>query len=359
VLRVVNSTPFLVGFLPWEDLEGRPKLTVVLKATLAIRHGEVTAIASEQLPLFLADVPYSDDPNATVRFEADMAPFKPSADIVLVGKAHAPGGRPVTDLEVKLRVGSLEKSIHIVGDRKWYFTTWVSLVPSMTLPEPFNTMDLVYERAFGGMDPSAGRYCAENLVGRGFIGKVTYKSVHEKPLPNLEDPQNLIKSPASYPRPCGFGFYGRGWKPRLAYAGTYDEKYRKERAPATPLDFSYALFNGAHPDLQVKGYLRGDEAIEMENLGPQARVRFRLPGLLPKVRLSRWRISSEKWLAEHPQSDLDAFAQQVSRSEEALPVWLDTLVLIPDEEILYLLYRGVTALTDPSGLEIATVQVAL
>ena len=67
--------------------------------------------------------------------------------------------------------------------------------------------------------------------------------------------------------------------PRVSYAGTYDEQYQKERAPDPPLDFSYAFYNGAHPDLQVEGYLRGDEEVELtlELLGLTKVQRLELP----------------------------------------------------------------------------------
>ncbi|NIQ17520.1 MAG: DUF2169 domain-containing protein, partial [Candidatus Aenigmarchaeota archaeon] len=58
-----------------------------------------------------------------------------------------------------------------------------------------------------------------------------------------------------------------------------DEKWRKERSPDPPEDFSYDYYNGAHPDLQVEGYLAGDEDVELNNLTADGNVLFKLSGL--------------------------------------------------------------------------------
>src|SRR5262249_17958930 len=218
---------------------------------------------------------------------------------------------------------------------------------------PFPTMYLAYERSLGGIDSPAALYCKENIVGVGFIGKNIRASVDGKPLPNLEDPDNLIRSWNTHPKPVGFGFYGRGWMPRLQYAGTYDEKYRKEVAPAMPKDFSYALFNGAHPVLQVDPYLRGDEEVELINVSRKSPVRFRLPGLTPKVRVLRWSPDREVWLEAHA-GDPDT---NPPLEEEPIKMNLDTLVFLPDEGIFYEVFRGSCALSRLDSPEIARVTV--
>jgi hypothetical protein len=352
---VDNQTPFAVAPLFWEDLSGQAKLTVIVKATFLIP-GHGAGRAPDQLPLLAKDETYdAENPNATVRFESDLIPCKPRADVVLVGQAHAPGGRSATELDVTLRVGALKKTIRVFGDRKWRFFP----VPAITSPQPFVTMDLTYERAFGGIDGPAARYCPENLVGKGFIGKQARECIQDKPLPNLEDPRHLIQTTKSCPKPVGFGFYGRGWQPRLAHAGTYDERYRQERAPALPRDFSYAVFNGAHPDLQVEGYLRGDEEVELENLSPEGSVRFRLPGVGPKLTVTKWTVPAEEWLAQPPDSSAGRSEKPLPLVEESVPAVLDTLVLIPEENRYYLVFRGLCSLARLDATEVARIRVTL
>src|SRR5262245_10633786 len=354
-----NDTPFAVATMLWEDLKGQPRLSVLLKGTFAIPHGGVAAFAKEPLPIFASDVPWDDDSTQTVRFESDMVPFKPRADVVLVGKAHLPRQkRPETPLDVVLRVGSLRKTIRVFGDRRWWFPSQLALIPDMTTPEPFATMDLVYERAFGGIDAVAARYCAENLVGKGFIGKKSRDSVHQKPLPNLEDPEDLIRSWDSRPKPVGFGFYGRGWMPRLKFTGSpRPDPEARERARGLAPDFSYDFFNAAHPDLQVKGYLRGNEEVELQNLSRDPFVEFRPPGIRPKVSVAKWTTPPEQWLDRQGQGGRPATLADVPTVEEPLKMCLDTLVLIPDEKIFYLVFRGQCKVASLEDVEVARITV--
>ena len=215
-------------------------------------------------------------------------------------------------------------------------------------------MELSYRRAFGGIDPEAALYCPDNLAGVGFIGKLAPKSIHGKPLPNLEDPGKLIHSWDTHPRPVGFGFYGRGWMPRLKYAGTYDQRYQNERAPLPPEDFSYEFYNGAHPDLQVEGFLRGDEEVELENLTPEGHLRFRLPQLRPTVTITRFGPDGSPSRPGQPE-------QAVSRpslcQQQPVSALLDTLVLVPDQRLCYEVFRLVFPLRDLQDPDVAQITI--
>lgn len=348
LLAIANETPFAVAILLRENLQGQARLTVLVKATLAVSADGVVQIADPQLPVFTADQHYGDNPLATVRCESDLVPFKPRTDIVLVGRAYAPEGRPVDQVDVRLRVGRVQQTVRVFGNRRWRYPSALALLPDITAPEPFTTMDLVYERAFGGIDAAAAQYCAENLAGVGFVGAKTPASLHDKPLPNLEDPRDLIRTWDARPTPIGFGCYGRGWQPRLRFAGTYDERYRKERAPQLPLDFAYDFFNGAHPALQVAGYLRGDEDVELEHLTRDGYLHFQLPPWRPSVAVTRCRAAVRQ---TQP-------APLIRATEpEPVRVVLDTLVLEPDAARLYLVFRGSCPLPSLEEIDITRIQV--
>jgi pSer/pThr/pTyr-binding forkhead associated (FHA) protein len=338
LLHVVNETPFDVATMPWENADGKCRLTIVLKATFTIATDGNVKIADEQLPVLFGDQHFDDDPLAPIRFESELVPFKPRADIVLVGQAYAPKGRPVTQLDVQLRVGNLRNTIRVFGDRHWEFPSRLAMIPRISKPQPFTKMELTYQRAFGGIDAASARYCAENLAGIGFVGELSPKSMHDKPLPNLEDPQDLIHTWNSRPKPVGFGFYGRGWMPRLGYAGTFDDNYRQNRAPKSPENASYAFYNGAHPDLQVSGYLGGNEDVELKNLTPEGVIRFRLPNLQPIVEVTRYK--------------------QTGPPERSRPL-LDTLVFVPDERRFYLVFRVVFSLPSLDAVDVERVRVTM
>ena len=341
-MRLLNATPFPADTLLWEDPEGGLTLSVIVKCTFEVvwrEAGTLPRPAADQIPVFIADVPHEGDGLTTVKFESDRVPFKPVADVVCVGKARSPYERPVEFLDCAVRVGGAAKALRVFGDRTWRFPTRLAVVARMSAPEPFATMDLVYERAYGGIDSNGG-HCPDNPVGRGYASKKSPAALHGKPLPNLEDPDRLIRSPADQPLPAGFGFYGRGWMPRLAYAGTYDEAYHKNRAPKPPADFSERFFNGAHPDLQVAGYLRGDEEVELINIGPEGTRQFRLPGFRPKVSLFEYAVRPEKWMEEQVAANKEVTLDDVPVRAKPLKMELDTLVLVPEEKKFYEVFRG-------------------
>jgi hypothetical protein len=60
-------------------------------------------------------------------------------------------------------------------------------------------------------------------------------------------------------------------------AGTYDDKWAKERQPLLALDFDERFYQCAPPDQQTKGFLVGGELIELINMTPSGRLSFRLP----------------------------------------------------------------------------------
>ena len=275
----------------------------------------------------------------SVRIEADTAPFKPRTDVVVVGQAHAPGGDPVRQLDVSLRIGRiLREVVRVFGDRQWFFPSRMAVVPRITDTAPFVQMPLVYERAFGGMDYKASKWCASNFIGKGFIGRKSKESVDRKPLPNLEHPRDLIQSWDDQPQPVGFGFYRKDWQPRSGYAGSLEGQEDGDEEFGLPSDFQFDFFNGAHPRLQVPEELSGTEQVELRHFTPDEYRQFSLPGLHPQVAVTRGS-------APEPASE-DAPATQSTESE-ALPMRLDTLVILPDEEQFYLVWRGHTPIRDP------------
>lgn len=355
-MNIVNDTAFSIGTLFSEDLKGKPRLTVIVKGTFSLKTGEAVS-ADEQLPIFTADEHYGDDPLASVRFESDRVPFKPRADVVLVGKAYSPGAKPVKRLDVSLSVGRVQKTIRVYGERHWQFANRLKMIPSISSPMPFVRMDLTYENAFGGINSAGAAFCRENIYGKGIIGKKKTKSLNGKLLPNLEDPYNLIKSWKSRPKPVSFGFYPQGGMPRLSYAGTYDDNYRKNREPELPEDFSYEIFNGAHPDLQIVGYLSGDEPVELVNLSEEPVLRFNLPGMRPKISISKWSVDPDEWIGKNLGEDENATIEKIPKKEQLLEPQLDTLVLIPDEGIFYEVFRGVCPLRNLESTEVAQIKI--
>jgi len=185
-------------------------------------------------------------------------------------------------------VGSWFKTIRVVGNRHW-LPSLGGLMHRMSDPEPFKSIPASFENAFGGRDagkPDGFRFYEPNPIGKGYSAKGG--GLDNLPLPNLEDPNDPIKSWRSRPRPMSFGPVGRTWEPRIRHAGTYDKRWLKERSPKLPEDFSEAYYNCAPEDQQIPGYLRGDEEVRVQNMHPEhSDLRFRLPGIRVRALLDR------------------------------------------------------------------------
>jgi hypothetical protein len=303
-MEIINHTPFVVEALPFMVSSN---MLLIVKGTFGISPGQKAVAADEQIPIAFADE-FND--GGSVKFESDIVPFKPRADIVLNGKAYAPRGKKVKGLKTSLTVDKLSKTLFIIGDRHWQYSGGFIVASD---PEPFTEMDIVYERAYGGAESNA-RY-ADNPIGRGYIKKDSKKSVEHCLLPNIEDPNSRIQSWRDKPKPVGYGFTGKGSPARAKYLGTYDEAWQNEIAPDPPNDFRMDFYNGAPEDLQIAGYLRGNESVELVNLMPEGIVNFELPGL---------------------KLDIEVEKEELSR----LKINLDTLCLLPDEKRFYLVWRG-------------------
>lgn len=347
-MKIINNTQYPVEALPFMRTDGQAILTVVVKASFTINQNNAAQTAAKQIPVAFADDLYE---KGGVKFEADTAPFKPRADIVVVGKAYAPGGRHAQSFDAGIKVGNLDKSIRIFGDRTWAYTKkFLSASVAMSFAHPITEMDIVYEKAFGGMDKTSGGRCDENPAGKGYLDKKPekiLKNIDGTPLPNIEDPESLITNYFDHPKPVGLGFYGKTWMPRIKHLGSYDEKWQKERCPDPPKDFSFDFYNAAHPDLQVNGYLIGDEEVTLVNLSPGGEIRFRLPGIRPAVTV----IKTNRF-----ETPFDRAAEEKS---ESMDMKLDTLCLIPGEKRFFQVWRGTRPIKDLSALEIKQVEVKI
>jgi hypothetical protein len=336
MLQLKNSTPFASQIAVLPDPRGIDTLYVTLKAAFVM--GPRLTVAEPQPPVVLADEYWGEPGQSSLKYASDIHLTKPTTDVVLIGQAHAPGRKPVPQLDVSLAVGKRQKVVRVFGDRTWQ-PGLLALPASISKPEPFKTMPLVYERAFGGFHETAGKqpevlFEARNPVGSGFVGKRKGGELKDLPLPNLEDPADLIGGTRDTPPPAGFGFLAPTWLPRRSFAGTYDEAWARQRAPFLPKDFNPKFFNAAHPDLVCDRYLTGGERIQAVNVTPEGVLNFRLPvcELRPSVR--------------------------VAGREETPALNLETVLIEPDERRLSLVWRAAVP-CDKHPLKVESIVVEL
>src|SRR5262245_17381312 len=149
-MELVNSTRLVAGHTMGLEPSGRELLIVVVKGTFRIPRelGGALVLHEEQAPLVISDEFYGEPGLSAPKYEVDFAPRKTRCDLILNGTAHAPGGRLTGRVTVGVSVGSWSKSFAVVGDRFWSNAGGVRSTPA----QPFETMPVNYDRAFGGAD---------------------------------------------------------------------------------------------------------------------------------------------------------------------------------------------------------------
>ncbi len=316
--EVDNNTPYFYenAFLTNEFLH--PLFVPIIKATYKINHGLRLFLRDDQEPVNFLGKPWSDPESSSYKYEPETAFIKLATDIVLIGHAHAQAPN-TTKLQVGISVGPVKKIVRVVGDR---YLVKNDGVISISDPQPFEKIPLIYENAFGGWDrrdsdPDVFRFEARNPVGTGYRDLALNTNDKVK-LPNIEDPDHPFKAYGDTPPPAGFGFVSPHWQPRASLAGTYDKAWDEQRKPLLPEDFDRRFFNAASPGLVAPGYLKGDEKVIIVNASPEGRVEFNLPGV------------------PAPQCKV---ALRGGKSA-VLQTQLDTVIINMDENLVFLLWRA-------------------
>jgi uncharacterized protein YjbI with pentapeptide repeats len=250
---------------------------------------------------------------------------KSRGEVIVHGRAFAPGAVPVTALRVRVTIGSVDKTLAVVGDRRWQ-------LDAMSSPEPFTVMPLTWDRAFGGEG------FAPNPIGKGFAS-IQKDGVSVWPLPNLEHPDRLIRTRRQQPAPAAFGPIDRLWSPRAERAGTYDQQWLEHSFPGFPDDIDWRHFNLAQDDQHLEGFFRGDEAFVLEHLHPDhPTLRGRLPGVTTRVFVAT------------PSTENGALVE--------VPTRLDTVWFFPEVLRGVLIFRAVTRVLEDDATDVTHLLLA-
>ena len=201
-----------------------------------------------------------------VSLAPDVEFRKKGIDILVFGKAMAPQDKPVPSMRVAIECGRICHEVVVFGDRVWR-KAMLRFVPSE--PEPFTEMPLTNDRAFGGKANMYGAGVAHliNPDGRGLL--FMKEEVEGTPLPNIEDPDDLMNSWQDKPRPaCLF-------KP----LGILEKENLPEEPPEkAPFRVMPTLFNQAVPELVAQPEELG-ESLRLVGFSPDGDVVFPTPSL--------------------------------------------------------------------------------
>lgn len=324
-MELINATRMIAGYTIGIDPSGRESLVVVVKGTfripgpgLPLDHVELHDV---QRSLVMADT-FTGAPGFSAPVhEVDFAPEKKKCDLLLLGTAYAPRGRPATRVEVEVRIGpSWRKTFAVVGPRHW--ECGISHVAA-TPPGAFVRQSISYDVAFGGTDANAEDISLHaaflpNPVGRGFFRNIDRRWVEGAPLPSTEEQGHPVLVPDGDYRPMSFGPVGRGWETRVRLAGTYDDEWLEKHFPFLPPDFDPLYFQAAPPDQQLPlaMFKNGPCDISLANLTPDSVARFTIPHLQAPVHVFPKHGACEDFIAS-----------------------LDTIVIEPDHQRFTLTWR--------------------
>ena len=203
---------------------------------------------------------------------------KVRGEMLVAGSFFAPGSKPLPASYVRVKLGSVDKRLSILGNR-----TWRDHAP--TAPEPMTTMPIDWAHAFGGPRFDRNPYG----VGDGDGQAVT--------LPNVDHYGAILRSPADRPEPAGFLPMDVTFAQRRKRAGTYDTRWFEEHFPGLAPDAEPTFFNVAPEDQWIDGFFKGDEALLVENMHPERpRIEGHLPGLAARCFVTQRTAGGERFL---------------------------------------------------------------
>lgn len=292
-VAVIPVGPLRAASLLWR-VQGQLHTTVMVKARLWLRHGELAALASP-VDVVTRDSHHGGSPLRSLRQASDLAPYRQRCDVWLVGHCYGKPRQPVSSTTARLALyqgqrALLDKSLNIFGDRS----------TDEEEPAPFERMPLVYERAFGGIG------VLNNPVGVGM---------------RIGDPEPNIVHPKFPSRPAGFGPIARYWRARAFELSDEVRRGLEQAVIQIPGDFDWGYYQTAPRDQQVV-HLEGDEWIVLDGLHPNlSRLQCRLPSLQARARL--W---SHRAAPSTPGQEIGLVA--------------DTLAIDTDEQTCTVMWRG-------------------
>lgn len=282
-----NNTPFAAIGFEHNHRDGGVMAVIAARATFDLTADGELPLARQQT-LVRADV-YDGQPRGAPMIRAgDLVPFKPFADVTVVGDACAPGGKAAQRWDVGIAIDKISHALRVHAPRAWIWDRegWVGgWRLAYNKKDGETQVPLDYRLAFGGAlngDPHA-KPDPRNPLGCGAMAKgYTIRRDTSYLAAQIECPKAPLTDPHQELEPEGFGPVPPWSQWRQQHTGTCDHEWHKMRAPRPPHDFNYAFHQVAHPKLILPSYLKGGETIQLSGLTPGGgKLRFRLPDITP------------------------------------------------------------------------------
>ncbi|CAB3669078.1 DUF2169 family type VI secretion system accessory protein [Achromobacter pestifer] len=258
----------------------------------------------------------------------DLATPKQYPEVLVSGHAYPHDAKTPGACAVRMKVGAIDKSLLVFGDRYW-------LDGKATAPLPFDRMRLDWSRAYGG--PSV----AENPLGIGTQDE-EINGVRVRRLPNIEHPLQRIGGPAQRVAPASLTALPMDWPQRATHMGReYGQQWLEHDFPGFAPDMDWRFFNAAPPDQwgPANTELAGGTEYELWNMHPDHPVqRGRLPDWRARCFASR-------------QADGSAL--------EEIALRLTTAWFFPDRAQMVLIWHGALPVREDDAADILHIMPAL
>lgn len=249
---------------------------------------------------------------------------KRGGEFLAAGHAFSPEGRSVTSMRVGVEVGAASKELWVFGDRFMH-------ADKISEPEPFDSMPLSWDHAFGGEG------FKPNPLGKGYRASMDAMGNKRHWLPNIEHPAQLYRLKGQHPEPANFGPVDMVWPQRMSLAGTYDDRWLKTAFPGFPDDIRWEYFNLGSRDQWLQQPLSGDESYRIYGMHPEHPV---IEGTLPSI-LTRC-----------------FYIQSGSNQLNECTCRLTTLWFLPDVDLLVLVHHGSIKVREDDGRDIESIMIA-
>jgi uncharacterized protein YjbI with pentapeptide repeats len=271
------------------QLRGEHRLSVTSLIGFALQEGAPKLVGEQALWIAIGE---------TVEGIVDEGLPKSRGEVLVHGSCHTPGGKALAATYVRVKLGTIDKKLAVIGDRQWLSDPRKG---PFSDPIPFTTMPLGWARAQSKEAP-----------------------------PNIEHFGRLMTSRSQRHEPANLGPMDVSFVQRRALAGTYDQRWLENDFPGYARDTDPAFFQTAPADQRIDGFFRGDEEYALENMHPTRTV---MRGVLPRVAAR-------------------TFLRGRGRTFEEVKTRLETVVFLPERELGILVFRGATRVEEDDAADV-------
>src|SRR5438552_2485065 len=117
MLQLNNQSRFAPAVQVLPDRDAVDTLYIVVRGTFTL--ATAPELSAHQPPPHSSDVYWGEPSASSLKYAADIHVGKVGTDVALVGSAHAPRGRAVTEMLCAVSVAGRRKVVRVVGDRTW------------------------------------------------------------------------------------------------------------------------------------------------------------------------------------------------------------------------------------------------